>query len=92
MSGVQWPALKCDGTDSLGSYPQTLRPRLIAITTKLDAAKAKRKAEEEAKKLRAEQERLDAIRVTVTITAAFLSFWVAVNQLAQLNGPNVICK
>ena len=54
-SGVQWPALKCDGTDSLDSYPQTLRQRIIAVTTKLDAAKATKKAKEVAEKVRAEQ-------------------------------------
>ena len=69
-AGVGWPVLKCDGTDSRDSYPMTLRARLITITTQLDAKKAKKKAEEEAEKVRAEQERLDALRVKVTFTAA----------------------
>ena len=69
-AGVGWPVLKCDGTDSRDSYPMVLRTRLITITAQIDAAKAKKKAEEEAEKVQAEQDRLAAIRVKVTITAA----------------------
>ena len=69
-AGVQWPALKCDGTNSLDSYPQALRKSLAVITAKLDAAKQRQKAEDAAKKKQAELDRPDKIRVKVTINAA----------------------
>ena len=68
VSGVQWPVLKCDGTDLPDSYPPVIRTQITAINLKLEVEKRRVQAEEKRKKELAELARIDSLRVALTIS------------------------